>query len=209
MQDILATYLFQQKNCPLPGIGSLVVKEHAAAVMHGERKIKAPQPYIELSHQDIPATGLVKYIASEQKVSEDEAFSILKQYCRTLKYMGTHEEIKLPGAGHFHVSSDGNILFSADDIPAAYTLPVTAEKVIRPNDTHSMLVGDTETTNTVMNEFYSDDQPVSSNRWWIWAIVLAALSIAVIVFYINDSGANGSAGNGMKITPKPTVQAYR
>jgi hypothetical protein len=123
----------------------------------------------------------------------------LKQYCRKLKFMGAHEDIKLPGAGHFHVSSDGNILFSPDEVPAAAILPVAAEKVIRPNDTHTMLVGDTETTNTVMTEFYNDEQPAKSRRWWVWAIVLFVLAATAIVIYMSDADRNTAAGNAQKI----------
>ncbi|MCP9751394.1 hypothetical protein [Ferruginibacter sp. HRS2-29] len=199
MQDILATYLFQHKHCPLPGIGSLIVKEHPAHVQPGERTITAPKPFIGLFRQDFSAAGLIRYIAVEKGTSEEEAQASLKQYCRNLKFMGAHEEIVLPSAGRFSVSQDGNILFSAEEMPPVYSLPVNAEKVIRPNDPHSMLVGDTETTNTVMTEFYSDEQGAPADRWWIWAIVLTVLAAAAIFFHYQGSGANGSGGNGQKV----------
>lgn len=199
MQDILATYLFQHKQCPLPGIGSLIVKEHPAHVLPGERMIKAPKPFIGLYRQDFPVAGLVRYISIEKGISEEEAQTSLKQYCRSLKFMGAHEEISLPSAGRFSVSQDGNILFSPEELPSGYSIPVTAEKVIRPNDTHSMLVGDTETTNTVMTEFYSDEHVAPADRWWIWAIVLTVLAAAAIFFYYQGTGGSGTAGNGHSI----------
>ncbi|HNJ30135.1 MAG TPA: hypothetical protein PLQ40_14340, partial [Ferruginibacter sp.] len=73
---------------------------------------------------------------------------------------------------------------------------VTAERVIHPNAEHSMLVGDRETTNTVMTEYLSAGE-ITPNRWWIWAIILAAAALLALLFY---SGSHAAFfGNTVKI----------
>lgn len=209
MQDLLATYLFQHGNCPLPGIGTLHLNPAVASILPGEQRIAASAPSIELVKKEVPVAGLVSYLSAEQDISEDEATANLRQYCRTLKYMGTHESITLTEAGKFSVSADGNLVFTQKIIDPSYQPPVTAEKVIRPNDSHNMLVGDTETTNTVMTEFYNDEMPVSKNRWWAWAAVLFVIAIGIIALYFSGATKNDLAGNKSKILPGEPAQTYK
>ncbi len=209
MQDLLATYLFQKKNCPLPGIGSLQLNDAVASVMPGEQRIEALPPNIELSIHDIPCEGLVNYIAWEQHVSAEEATAVLKQYCSKLKFMGTHEEVPLTEAGKFSVSPEGKLVFTPVKITQNYQPPVRAEKVIRVKDTHAILVGDTKTTNTEMSEFYSDEAAAPKDRWWIWAIVLFAVAASLIIIYLNDSGSSGDFGNVHKVNAEPAGKTYR
>jgi hypothetical protein len=48
---------------------------------------------------------------------------------------------------------------------------------------HAILVGDKETTNTVMTEYFEEEEE-KKDRWWIWAIVLGAIGTGVLVYYL-------------------------
>jgi hypothetical protein len=61
------------------------------------------------------------------------------------------------------------------------------------------LVGDKETTNTLMNEYFNEDVLVKKNRWWIWAIVLAVIALLAILIYTNNVNLSSMAGNAMPI----------
>jgi len=84
-------------------------------------------------------------------------------------------------------------------LPAAFLQPVKAVRVIHPEAEHQILVGDKETTNTVMNEYFSE-VPVKKSRWWIWAIVLGIAALIAILLYLNNyAGLLSMAGNAMPI----------
>ena len=72
-----------------------------------------------------------------------------------------------------------------------------AERVIHPQAEHSILVGDKETTNTVMTDYFNEE-PVVKDRWWIWAIVLGLAALAILLFYFNDADASSFFGNAVK-----------
>jgi hypothetical protein len=61
------------------------------------------------------------------------------------------------------------------------------------------LVGDKETTNTLMNEYFNEDVLVKKNRWWIWAIVLAVIALLAILIYTNNANLSSMAGSAMPI----------
>ena len=97
----------------------------------------------------------------------------------------------------FFVDASGKINFKPEELPAAFTQTVFAERVIHPDAEHHILVGDKETTNTVMTELLAPKSEIK-DRWWIWAIVLGLIGIAAIVFYFtafNGTTAFGSAIN--------------
>jgi hypothetical protein len=84
-------------------------------------------------------------------------------------------------------------------LPAAFLQPVKAERVIHPEAEHQILVGDKETTNTLMTEYFSEEVHVKKNRWWIWAIILCLVALIIILLYLNNAGLLSMAGNAMPI----------
>jgi hypothetical protein len=66
--------------------------------------------------------------------------------------------------------------------------PVVAERVIHKDAEHAILVGDKETTNVEMTEYYTDETAVAKDKWWIWAIVLGVVAISVIAYYLSQNG---------------------
>ena len=98
--------------------------------------------------------------------------------------------------GSFFVDASGKINFKQQELPAAFTQPVFAERVIHPDAEHQILVGDKETTNTVMTELLAP-KSATKDRWWIWAIVLGLIGIATIVFYFTAFKGTSAFGNAI------------
>lgn len=200
MQQLIAAYLFQHKNCPLPGLGTLWVKPGNAQTDFSNKAINAPAPSIEFDTKETDAGKLLDYIAVKNNSTIYQAIETLGQFGNNLKSnILSNSSAALEGVGSFSADASGNISFTATKLPAAFLPPVTAERVIHPQAEHNILVGDKETTNTVMTEYFSEDVSVQKDRWWIWAIVLGAIGIAVLLMYM--SGANFSAkfGNAVSI----------
>jgi hypothetical protein len=199
MQNEIASYLFQNRICPLPGLGTLTIVNAASAAHFGNKQITAPQPSIQFTNKETDAVGLINYVAASTESNKDEATEALDHFCDKLqKDIAEQKNIKLENIGSFSVDQSGTIHFTQEELPAYFFQPVFAERVIHPDAEHQILVGDRETTNTVMTELLSPKTETKDN-WWIWAIVLGLIGAALIILYFNMQNGAASFGNAIKI----------
>ncbi len=200
MEALLINYLFINKKCPLPGVGALHLVNTNASSAIGEMTITAPAPAIRFNNSEIPATHLIHYIATHNGISIDESITTLNNYCNRLNSLEADSELPIEGAGKFFVDADGNLDFTQTELNASFLPVVKAQRVIHPNESHSILVGDTQTTNTVMSDFYNEEEVKPRQRWWIWALAIFAVAVMVLLIYFNDKNSNGSFGNAQSYT---------
>jgi hypothetical protein len=199
MQHLIASYLFQNKYCALPGIGTLSLTGGKAATDFLDKKIKAPLTSIIFSETDNKTDGLQEYIAAATSSDKYEATEALEHFCDGIKKsLHNNESITLESIGQFFVDGSGSIKFQPVDLPKAFLQDVNATRVIHPEAEHAILVGDKESTNTLMNEYFSD-APVKKSRWWIWAIVIVSIALLALLIYSNSLNASSMAGNAMPI----------
>lgn len=178
MFDIIASSFFQKKSCRLPGIGNLELAYTPAQYDYGNRQIKAPKETI-------------LFIASSPYDNHFNEFSAISQLIKDeLDRSGV---VEITGLGSFTKDASGAVHFEAFPMNEDFLQPVTAEKVIHKDAEHSILVGDKETTNVEMNEYYNEEVVEAKNKWWVWAIALGAVGIAAIGCYIYMHGVNGLA----------------
>lgn len=209
MQKLIAEYLFQHKKCSLPEAGTLEIRNTEATAEAGQKKITPPVPVIHFTDQTGDTTDLHNYIAAGKGISVDEAAYELNKFCEELKSLTQGEKYNMPDAGHFYINPKGKLDFIPETIPAYYLPVVNAERVVHEGNSHSIMVGDRETTNTAMAEYYSEDIRVKRTTWRIWAAVLLVLAAAAIVFYLNDDRRNSFFGNSTKPEVKAAGTTYR
>jgi len=199
MHHLIALYLFKNKTCPLPGLGTLFVETGKAETDFVNTVINAPVSVISFENKDNDASNLVGYIAAKTNSSALHVIDKLGQFCNNLKSAAMADQpAVLEGVGNFFTDIPGHIKFKPGQLPAIFFSPVKAERVIHPQAEHQILVGDKETTNTVMTEYFNE-APVKKKRWWIWAIVLGALALLAILLYLNNEKASSIFGNIMPI----------
>jgi hypothetical protein len=208
MEELITQYLFKNKQCPLPSLGVLNIIDGNALAVYRERKISAPVPCIKLLDAALPPDDFIEFISWKKNVSTAGATELLEQYCNRLKNLDAYSEKKLPGAGKFFVNAEGNLVFKSIEIPSAFHAEISAERVIHPASSHTMVVGDKETTNTEMAAYYSDIEAKSNDRWWIPAACLAAIAVVALFFYFNDQQLDLSFGNIQKTESEPVVKTY-
>jgi len=195
MNQLIASYLFQNRTCPLPGLGTLSMHISGAEADFTNKQIIAPQPLIKFGHKETDAAALLSYVANKTHSDIYEATEALDHLCDNLK---NDAGAKLPGIGNFFKAKDGKIGFKQEELPIAFLQPVFAERVIHPKSEHNILVGDKETTNTVMAEYFNE-APAVKSRWWVWAIVLGAIALVLLLIYLNGASAAPAFGNAVKI----------
>jgi hypothetical protein len=199
MHHLIASYLFQNKTCPLPGLGTLLMATTLAESDFANKIINAPAPVIAFETRENDASNLLDYIAAKTNSNVFQAIDKLGQLCNNLKAAAiSNNPATLDGIGNFFTDSTGKICFKPLALPFSFFQPVKAARVIHPEAEHNILVGDKETTNTLMTEYFNEDieeVPVKKDRWWIWVIILGAIALLALLLYVNGTGVSSMVGN--------------
>ncbi|RYY46785.1 MAG: hypothetical protein EOO06_13780 [Chitinophagaceae bacterium] len=85
MEHLLTSYLYANKICPLPTVGSLIIQPGAAVAELSEKRMLAPHPVIQFSSREIDSDDLLKFIARQNDVDIPEASDKLSSYCNRLQ----------------------------------------------------------------------------------------------------------------------------
>ncbi len=172
MYQIIATTLFQNKICRLPGIGTLRMVAHSAETDFVNARIKSPAYTID-------------FIAERNDENVFNEFSAMSEILQ--KSLNENGRYFLKGIGTFLKDGANIIDFTPIPINAVFTIPISAERVIRQDEAHAILVGDQQTTNVEMTEFFTEKETLD-DKWWIWAIVFAAVGVSALLFYFYKYG---------------------
>lgn len=209
MEELISIYLFKNKKCPLPEIGTLQLAESCAVAWYADKRIEAPHSTVKLVDAVTQPEDFIRFISENKHIEKDEALNLLRQYCRQLYNMDAFGETSLPNLGKFYLNNDGNLVFKAIDLPKVFQPQVKAERVIHPVASHDMMVGDRLTTTTEMAAFYSETETASDNKWWIWAAVLFMLGSGAFAWYVSTEGFTGTFGNTGKFPIQSPAVTYR
>ena len=197
MQELIASYLIQKRECHLPLLGSFAIKQQPASLDVADKIISPPTDEIIYNENEtyLP-DGLKNYVSHLQHIQLHEAEEIINNWCLNAKMsLDSGEKIIFNSIGTLQKDPAGNMLFQTMDGINFYE-PVIAERIIHKNDEHAVLVGDKETTSGAMNEFYREDVIIEKKySWKLWAIILLALALLVLIFYFSSHAfsANGIA----------------
>lgn len=195
MEQLIASYLFQTKHCPLSGLGNLRIIPTATITDFSNKLIYPPTPVIQLEQKEGDATPLISYLSKQSGTSFTESQKAYEAFCMRLKdHASQNGGAVWEGVGSFQADESGHIRFRPEELPVDFKQPVDAIRVIHPEATHQVLVGDKETTNVAMTEYFSE-KPMVKDRWWIWAIGLALVGISVLVYYFISGPGHFPFGN--------------
>ena len=182
MDYLIAPTLYQNKFCRLPGIGTLEVVVKSAETYFGHHEILAPIPSVIFEPSSNDENVFNEFTALSELIKNE---------------LHAKRIVTLKGIGNFILNTDGAIEFLPLKINESFLQPVIANRVIRQDVEHTILVGDKEVTNTVMSDYYEEEaKGASKNSWWIAAIILAVIGIIAIVIYISMFGINSFGNSG-------------
>jgi len=211
MQDLITSFIIQSKECKLADIGKFtIVTTPAKADIANKQITPAFKEIIFNKREEKISDELVKYVAEKKKISSFEALSEIKKWCaETKEKLKNGEAILLNCLGVLKKESSGNISFESQ-IATPFFAPVTAERVIHKNSEHTVLVGDRETTSSVMSQFYNEEETATkSNTWKIIAIILLAIALVILFFYFYGHPFSLSEfGNQVKTVPQAPPATY-
>ncbi len=197
MENIIASYLIQNKECTLPLIGTFtnVMSPAELDIVNKQIKPSAEEFFFE-ENTSYTDPHLIRYISYKKNVSLGEAESLLISFCQEWKYkIETGQKFCLKTIGCLEKNVSGSIDFIKEN-KSEYFIPAPAERVFRENAEHTVLVGDKETTSVVMNEYYKEPIVTKKEPWIIWRLILAAIAFAVLLYHFyNHTSSSSAIGN--------------
>lgn len=193
MFQSLYKYLVLYKKVTVPGLGVFYLERIAAKLDFVNKIFVAPTAKIGFKH-DVSAndTYIYTFLSHEQTINLSEATNLYNDFAHNLKESLTkHQTIELPGIGVLSQSREGELNFKETAQINCYFPPASAERVLRENTEHHILVGSRKRTNKEMKKMLFKELEASSqdnDYWWIFAIALGLIGIATIVYYYLNNG---------------------
>jgi nucleoid DNA-binding protein len=191
MFNILYKYLIQHKSVALPGLGILELQTIPAISNFLSRAILPPSYKVILNDvQDAPAKSVFQYIAAQTGLSEWEAIKQLNDFSFQIKYnLKEGKKVVWEKVGEFSMEDNGATVFTSSAIEYDFMPPVSAVRVIRNTTNHTIRRGDIEVSESFFNPHKVETTLVEKNKkWWIGAVILAAIGIGLILFYFYNNG---------------------
>ena len=205
MIDTLNNYLVQHKSISIPGLGTIYVERIPAQTDFVNKQILPPSFHFRFDRFfDSPHKDFFTFLAKKKNIADYEAIKLYNEWALDFRNrIRNNEVIEWDGVGRLEQESSGDVVFHPYSAIPSHLKPVFAERVVRNNAQHTMLVGDKETTNVEMTELLSEETFVEKESWWIYALIIAAVALVAIFFYFNSNGMNiESTANQHKVNIK-------
>ena len=205
MYTILNRYLFLHKSIPIPGLGTICMESQAATIDASTRTIHPPVYRFRFDKfSDSPEKDLFAYLSAQQKISDYEALRQYNDFAYSLRdRLNYFREAPWEGLGILKKDDMGEIHFESSILNPSFLQPVPAEKVVRTNAKHMLLVGDRERSSREMSDWFAEE-PIHGNRlWWLVALVGGIAAALIMMIHFSSKGWNvESTGNQQTIQVK-------
>lgn len=201
MVDLVVRYLSFQKKVSLQGIGTFSVEHLPARLDFPNRLLHAPEFILHFSPSSAAVTDeqFDNWLQHELNVSREEVRvmqeNLSTDFQRTLAEKGN---FTLNGLGIF-TKDEQQLLHFSSLYETVKGNPVTAEKVIRKNTSHSVLVGEQEKTSKEMTEILTGTKRKPLNLWWMIALALFLSALIAILYFAIYSPQWSNQGNNQKL----------
>jgi hypothetical protein len=153
---------------------------------------------------DSPDKDLFAYLSAQQKISDYEALRQYNDFAYSLRdRLNYFRKAPWEGLGILKKDDMGDIHFESSILNPSFLQPVPAEKVVRTNAKHMLLVGDRERSSREMSDWFAEE-PIHGNRlWWLVALIGGITAALIIMIHFSSSGWNvESTGNQQTIQVK-------
>jgi hypothetical protein len=205
MYTILNRYLFLHKSIPIPGLGTICLESQAATIDASTRTIHPPVYRFRFDKfSDSPDKDLFSYLSTQQKISDYEALRQYNDFAYSLRdRLNYFREAPWEGLGVLKKDDMGEIHFESSILNPSFLKAVPAEKVVRTNARHMLLVGDRERSSREMSDWFAEE-PIHGNKlWWLVALIGGIAAAVIIMIHFSSKGWNvESTGNQQTIQIK-------
>lgn len=207
MFDYLTKYLLQYKRVSIPSVGTIQLVQQPAQLNVADKLILPPSYNAEFRNEDHVPDHQLNFLASLLNKERENIHQSLCEFGHRLKERMNGEGFEWKGIGVIHTSNEGSTVFPGEGLE-----PVVAEKVIRQDAEHRVLVGDQQMTSTqiagLREEVVENKRSVLIIIGWI----VLAMSILYIIFILWQGkfrvGAVGSKSSPTSFIKVSDLRTY-
>lgn len=177
MLSSLSSYLVQKKKVFIPYIGTFELLYKPAVLQFADRLIYPPSTEVLFVSEGSASKEQVNYLGNQLNLDERDAEEELRHFGENLKRRIEDNSFEWKGFGTLLLVDD-SIVF--EPAPSNALKPVAANKVIRENAHHDVLVGEREMHSSDVSYISEAAKPGRSYAILAgWIIVLLALAFIV------------------------------
>jgi len=182
---LLTKYLIRHKRVCIPHVGTFEIVQQSPQLNVVDKLIIPPAFKARYIEQDAVPEHQFDFFASSKEEKEkirQELFS----FGEKLRNQINQSSFYWNGFGTLRYKSN-RVIFEPEVIPLSSFQPVVAEKVLRENVQHNVLVGDQEMTSSQVNEALSKQE--YKRPWFIiagWIIFIVAVLAIIIFLYLKN-----------------------
>ena len=202
---MLNSYLIQHKRLSIPGLGTIYVERSPAQTDFTNKQILPPGYHFRFDkYFDAPDREFFSFVAAHKEIPDYEAIKWFTEWAYEVRTkIRIDEPLAWEGVGIFRKELSGDVVFEpAQRTIPAYLHPAPAVRVVHNDAMHTMIVGDKEVTNVEMTEYLSEDTYREKSKWWVYALIAAAvISVALFFYFYKNGFTPSSVGNQQQIAP--------
>lgn len=196
----LTKYFTQYKQVSIPEVGSFELVYQSATLDVANKLLQPPSYFTNYSKTDLVKEHQLNFLAVHLQTDKPSVEKQLIQFGKELKNQIQSDSFLWKGIGRLE-NRDTRILFHPDYAETEVLQPIVAERVLREDAMHTVLVGEKEVQRSHVPETAIDSlrkKPVAIIVGWI----LAVLAIGAILFMLYRGNFQSTAtGNKWKVTP--------
>lgn len=193
MFELLFKYLIINKKATFPGIGIFTLKRQPASHDFTNKIFVSPAFRIDFSAAStVDNSRFYIFVAAQQKIREVDAIENVNEFASAIKgSLAINNTVQLPGLGIISYNAEGVLQFTPSQQVQNYFPHVSAERAISPASENTVMVVNNTLAKIEKSVQATEKEEVPGNDvsyWWVYAIILALISIAAIVYYYTLNG---------------------
>jgi hypothetical protein len=127
------------------------------------------------------------FLRPGKNIEDYEAIKLYNEWALTLRNnISTEQSSTLEGIGVLKRDMTGEVVFEPENPSDMLSIPVPAQRIVRTNAKHTMLVGDKEVSNVEMKDFLHDEIHREKTSWWIYALIIGAIALPLFCFISSE-----------------------
>ena len=203
MMEELNSYLLQHKSISIPGLGTIYVERIPAQSDFVNKQLLPPAYHYRFDkYFDAPDKDFFTYLASKKEVADYEAIRMYNDWAYNFRNkISLDHPAEWRGVGKLSKDVYGEVVFEPASTLNSFLSAIPAERVIRSNSRHKMLVGDKELSNVEMSDYLQEETHVEKESWWIYALIICALALVIIFFHFYRNNMSVSSFGNQQTLP--------
>lgn len=208
MDQLIAEFLFTNKYCVLPDIGTLIIKSQSADLSVADQLISPPSSAIEFSNKIADFSTFVDFVQKKLNYDIQNAKEAITQFCNQVKNLKSEEKLEIQTVGTFVMNSEGILNFKSSEISNQFYPTIKVNRVVHTKARHQVRVGDSEKTNAYMHTYLKDSKVKKGNQWLMFFMVILLLTLTVLIHYLTHMNQSEKSNRTKKVKTQ-TVESVR